>query len=146
MITPNRNGNSDHPTRKSVITAPPGRQMESPRRVQPEFCGCKVPKCKAHCRYKSGETNQLLHPLGHTMCAPSSGHTCTVWLYPNKGALVCSLLTPAVISASVKGDLGENAGHLHRVSFFLFALSFLSFAPHSYMMRSYGPAAAICPP
>lgn len=55
-------GNSDHLTTNSWITAPPGRHMESPGRVQPEFCGCKVPKCKAHFRYKSGDANQLLHP------------------------------------------------------------------------------------
>lgn len=46
---------------------------------------------------------------------------------------MCSVLTPTVISALVKGDFGENMGHLHRVSFFLFALLFLSFPSHSYM-------------
>lgn len=49
---------------------------------------------------------------------------------------MCPLLTPTVISALVKRDLGQNEGHLHRVPFFLFALSFLSFASHSYMMRA----------
>lgn len=113
-----------HPTATSVITAPPGRQMQSPGRAQTDFCGCKISKCKAHGRYRTGEANQLLHPLGHTTCVPSSGHTCTAWLYPNKGALVCSLFTPAVISASVKRDFGAIEGPLHRVSFF-FSLPFL---------------------
>ena len=124
-----------HSTAPSVITPPPGRQMKSPGSVQPAFRGCKVARRQAHCRYRSGEANQLLHPLGHITCASSSGHTCTMWLYPNKGAFVCSLFTPALISASVKKDFSENEGHLHRISFSLLALSLLrSFAPHFYMM------------
>lgn len=47
---------------------------------------------------------------------------------------MCSLFTPALISASVKRDFGENEGHSHRISFSLLALTLLSFAPHSYMM------------
>lgn len=136
-----------HPTATSVITAPPGRQMESPERVQPDFCGCKVSKCKAHCRYKSGEGNQLLHPVSHTMCASSSGHTCTAWLYPNKGALVCSLFTTAVISALVKTDFGENGEFTQR---FIFSpcLVFSELCPSLLQdgESPYGPAVIICLP
>lgn len=47
---------------------------------------------------------------------------------------MCSLFPPTLISASVKRDLGENEGHLYRISFSLLALPLLSFVPHSYMM------------
>lgn len=130
MIAPNRSGNCDrHSTAPSAITPPPGSQAKSPGGVLPAFQGCKF-----SCRCMSRKANQLLHPLGHITCASSSGHICTVWLYPNKTAFVCSLLTPTLVSALVKMDFGGNEGHLPRTLCSLLALSLLSFAPRSYVM------------
>lgn len=93
------------------------QEIRSPGKAQLTFQGCEVSRAK-----HSADTGPA-SPQPHHICTP--GHTCTAWLYPNKGAFVCLLLAPTLIFASVKCDCGGNKGHFHRISFSLLLLSLL---------------------
>lgn len=122
-----------HPTATSVITAPPGQADGEPGESSASFLWVQGFKVQSTLQIQVWGRKPATAPRQPHHVYPALNIHAQRGFIPTKEHLCVHYSPPQSYLLWSKGIL-VKMGHLHSISFLPLALSFLSFAPHSYRM------------